>query len=267
VAFLLLWYLVSGGIFRVWHAGWRWSAMAIAAVLASGLYLEYRQTAARRAKGLPPAAWALAAASPLGRVQAWTAATWEAHERRPRRAPEAAAGADEDDDLPAPEKAADTAPPPPPVVRRSRRRKAPWVVALLLTGLSVGGWILMTDRAVRTTEFAYTASTVFQQWRLLEGWADVAPGRRAAPGPALDADGHAPMVRITRTHRSGSDVRVTLACWSHTTVCRGQLRVRSADGRERQLRVARVAPQRIVAEVFDLQHRAAHARVSVVTAA
>ena len=251
-----MWYLLTGGLSAVWHGAWRWGAVAVMLVLAAAVWPEYRLTRARRRRGLPPYSWAVAIAGPLGWVQTRAAAIWDAHQRE--RAPRAEPGLES-----APERPIGTEPP------RRRRRGSParWIVALVMVAGSWVLWQVMVAHEDRTEESTYGLSYYFQWWRDVEDWADVPDDRRAAPGPALDADGHAPMIVLVRTRRRTHTVRVTVRCPSRTTVCRGDVRIRDAHGEELDRQRVRVEPRRrtTIAVVLD-RHSAAHANVSIVEA-
>ena len=205
---LLVWFVLRGGLASLWYGAWRWSAIAVAGVIAAGLSVEYLITTARRRRGLTPFSWAVAATGPVERVQATAGHAWEAHPARPRG--------------------------------YWRRRRLPWLWAALLVVAGAGTWNLMRHLDA-TSETTYQLSRAFQHWRDLENWAGVPPDRRAAPGPALRADGHAPVPRLVSMRRRAKSVRVNLRCGS-VLVCRGIVRVHARNDRLVASHLVRLAP-------------------------
>lgn len=229
VGVLLVWFVARGGLVSLWHGVIRWSAAVAAAAVALALEVEYYVTTARRRRGMAPYAWAIALADPVERVQGAAAAIWAAHAPRPRG--------------------------------HWRRTRMPWLLAILLVVTGAAAWELMT-RLDPATETTYQLSRAFQEWRGLENWADVPEERRAAPGPALDADGHAPKPRLVHVDHRPGRIRVRLRC-ARIVTCRSEVRVLTSRGRIVTTELVRLAP----AARTTLSLRARHgARVTLARA-
>lgn len=193
---LVVWFVLRGGLKGLWNASCRWGALLVAGVLAAGLQAEYMVTTNRRRRGLEPFGWAVAVVGPVDRVQSIAGAVWETH---------------------------------PPRASGYWRHRAPYLVAALLVILGAATWDAMKQMDA-SSEADYQLSRAFQHWRDLEDWAGVTPERRAEPGPALRADGRVVMPRVVAVRRGPKHVRVRLRCTSKVT-CRALVRVHGASDR------------------------------------
>jgi hypothetical protein len=113
-----------------------------------------------------------------------------------------------------------------------RWRRPPWKTLAASIAVCGVAWVVM-DQAPAASPVKQQLAQVFDVWRHVEAWADVAPQRRAAPGEP-------PLASVSSERRRGKMLRVTVRCPTDGT-CHGWLTVETRSGRSLRSREITVA--------------------------
>jgi hypothetical protein len=178
LSFGLVWFVfMCRGLPGLLRGACRTVAVGVNLLLALLLLPEYLLTRARRAKGKGPGPIAIALVPIAANIQRLATGTYD------RLTPKPPSKQASDDST-------DTRVASPSAAMASQQKATgwtlfPWVLAALIVLTCTAAYVLM-EQLPGTAPAKATLAEVFEYWRKVEGWADVDPSRRTAPGdPAL----------------------------------------------------------------------------------